>query len=201
MISRRQVGLAADEPQRPAGVVADQRLAQPQHHLGVDLVAVAGERVDGVDHEGVIGLHDLLDEHRHPQAVVGDAAGATREVRPVVPLGGPDAPDAAPGLLPGDRRQARRAARPPAEPPAMPRAADISSSSARTRGRTSAGSCSAAATRASYLPRSSRLPSSCQRSFKSAEGQGEGGRQVNPVGQPAAQPVQVVGLAAHDLAA
>ena len=71
---RFEVGLAADEAERSAGVIADQRLAHAQHDFGENLALVARERIDGVEHEGVIGWHDLLNEHGHLQTVVRDTA-------------------------------------------------------------------------------------------------------------------------------
>ncbi len=130
------------------------------------------------------------------QAGVRNAPGPAREVSAIVPARRPDPADAHPGLLPWHRSQTG----------ALPR---IEQHFLQSRwGRQRQQQCPQAGQHFRVVLRGSFNESLCflsnllvfavgERFIVRAEGHGDGGRQPNPIGQPAAQAVEVVGLAAH----
>ena len=123
---------------------------------------------------------------------------ARREVRPVVPLGSPDTPDAVPGRLPREGRQTR------ALPDLLERFPQFRRRRHLQHQRTQPGQLLGRVLvrrrhKSVHLLAEGAVAVLFERFFTNAEGQGDGFGQVNPVGQPAAQPIQVVRFAAHDL--
>ena len=145
-----QIGLATEEAQRPARIVADQRFAQAQHHFAEHLVAVSSERIDGMKHESVIRRHDLLDQHCHQKIFIGNMAGPARQVGTFVPLGSPDPTNAVPGLLPRNRRQTALLPDGFQGPAAVRRAPPARKAASRNWPRTAAGCRPVRASSASY---------------------------------------------------
>jgi len=58
-----------------SGIIAHQGLPKARDDLSVDLIFVACEGVDRMDHETVLGFHHRLDEHRHEEMFMGNTSG------------------------------------------------------------------------------------------------------------------------------
>ncbi len=92
--------LGRGKTQGLAGEIPHQGLSKAWDDLREYLVLRVRDRMDRVNDEGVLGVHDFLDEHRHEKAFVGDTHGLTAQVCPLVPFGGPHLPDTCPDGLP-----------------------------------------------------------------------------------------------------
>mmetsp|Transcript_22052 Transcript_22052/g.63064 ORF Transcript_22052/g.63064 Transcript_22052/m.63064 type:complete len:519 (-) Transcript_22052:2973-4529(-) len=86
------------EAQRAAGEVADQGLAATSDELAIQFVLVVRERIHRVEHECVLGLHELLDEHRHVEVVEASARFGERNPWSDGEQGRPNALDRVPSV-------------------------------------------------------------------------------------------------------
>ena len=93
--------LLRGERERVSGLVSDQGFAEADANLSVHLVLVAGHRVSGVKHEGVLGGHELHEQRRHAEFLLLHAASLSAEVRSLVPLARPHLLDRPPNALDG----------------------------------------------------------------------------------------------------
>ena len=88
-------------------MIADQRLAQPQHDFAEQFLAVARDRIGRMQHEGIFRFDDFLNQHSHRQVRMRDSESTPREISSVIPLRRPDALDCSPCFGPVQRWERR----------------------------------------------------------------------------------------------